>query len=250
MSIKLMSLVWENGPTSSTDRFVLLALADNANDQGRCWPSYQTIAAKCAMSRRTVINTVERLIAAGYISRRGRGDGHRQTSNEYILNAAKLSTVVIDVHRGSEADSLPVVNDDHWGGEQDSPGVVNDVHRGSDRRSPDPSMNLLPEPPMNHQQKQQQATVCEVATAAAWDGNGMGEEVLEIMRDYGVALNETTKGLLDLEPDYVEAHLSWAQRHDEKAGLAIRRILDGDPAPGQRNLRPYIPPEWADVVNR
>jgi len=53
MSIKLMDKAWESGYDTGA-KFVLLALCDNANDQGVCWPSIPTIARKCGMSERSV----------------------------------------------------------------------------------------------------------------------------------------------------------------------------------------------------
>ena len=47
MSIKLMSLVWElsqvNSEINRDDKFLLLALADHANDDGECYPSLSKI---------------------------------------------------------------------------------------------------------------------------------------------------------------------------------------------------------------
>lgn len=72
----------------------------------------------------------------------------------------------------------------------------------------------------------------------------------DVLKHYGVAINATTKQLLKLEPDYVAAHLDAAIQQEEKVGLAIRRMLDGDPAP-EPSLPPNtyrIPPGWEDVI--
>jgi DNA-binding MarR family transcriptional regulator len=55
---------------SHTDKLVLLALADNANDQGECYPSLTMIAEKCEMSRRTVAYSISRLSTAGHVSKK------------------------------------------------------------------------------------------------------------------------------------------------------------------------------------
>lgn len=39
MSIKIMSSIWESGPSDMGERFVLLAIADHANDDGLAYPS-------------------------------------------------------------------------------------------------------------------------------------------------------------------------------------------------------------------
>lgn len=54
MSIRIMTQVWAADLDSATQKIVLLALADNANDEGWCWPAIGTIAKKCSLSDRTV----------------------------------------------------------------------------------------------------------------------------------------------------------------------------------------------------
>ena len=67
MSIKVMSQVWENGPAKTTDRFVLLALADYANDEGQCWPSIAGIARKTCLTERGVQKCIRRLESEGWL---------------------------------------------------------------------------------------------------------------------------------------------------------------------------------------
>ena len=77
--------------------------------------------------------------------------------------------------------------------------------------------------------------------------------VMPVLKEFGIAINKTTRPLLDYDAAYVEAHLLAAARREEKPGLAIRRILDGDEVPrrpGERSAKQYIPPELADVINR
>lgn len=68
MSIRIMSAVWEIDLPDS-EKLVLLALADCANDEGHCWPSMKTLANKCSKSDRTVQATIKRLVEAGHLSR-------------------------------------------------------------------------------------------------------------------------------------------------------------------------------------
>lgn len=70
-----MTLVWQmNLPDSQ--KLVLLALADCANDEGHCWPSIATLAKKCTRSERTVQGVIRQLEDAGHLTRqevRGKG---------------------------------------------------------------------------------------------------------------------------------------------------------------------------------
>lgn len=77
MSIKLMTAVWERTDISSTQKLVLLALADWANDDGLCWPSIATIATKSSLKMRAVQMTIRSLEDAGFVMREevvGRGN--------------------------------------------------------------------------------------------------------------------------------------------------------------------------------
>lgn len=67
MSIKLMSAIWDNGPDKQAERFVLLALADYANDKGECWPSVVTVAKKTCLSERGVRLVLRALEAGGWL---------------------------------------------------------------------------------------------------------------------------------------------------------------------------------------
>jgi len=81
MSIKIMAQVFALPEPTGSARLVLLALADNANDAGICWPGMSTIASKAAVSRSTVIRMVAELEQAGFIERIRRPN----TSNMYKI---------------------------------------------------------------------------------------------------------------------------------------------------------------------
>lgn len=71
---------------SSGQKLVLIKLADNANDEGYCWPSYQYIADHCGMNRRTVIRYVKALEKKGVLSvERRRKDNESNHSNMFKL---------------------------------------------------------------------------------------------------------------------------------------------------------------------
>jgi hypothetical protein len=69
MSIKLMTAVWERADLSSTQKLVLLALADWANDEGLCWPSINRLAVKASLTSRGVQKSIRSLEDMGFIRR-------------------------------------------------------------------------------------------------------------------------------------------------------------------------------------
>lgn len=53
-----------------SQKIVLLALADCANDEGHCWPSMATLARKCSKGERTVQGVIKQLVDDGHLTRR------------------------------------------------------------------------------------------------------------------------------------------------------------------------------------
>lgn len=53
----------------TTQKFVLVALCDSANDQGECYPSVPVLAEKCSLSERAVQTAVSVLEGFGYVRR-------------------------------------------------------------------------------------------------------------------------------------------------------------------------------------
>ena len=90
MSIGLMGLVFEDQDLHSNEKLVLLALADNANDEGICYPSLSTLQVKTSLSRPTVSKMLKKLEAKDYLFgvNRSRKKGGR-SSNMYLLFPAK-----------------------------------------------------------------------------------------------------------------------------------------------------------------
>ena len=58
MSVRIMTQVWEKSQHKGSELLLLLAIADNANDQGLAYPSTKTLAKKTRLS----IRQVQRLI--------------------------------------------------------------------------------------------------------------------------------------------------------------------------------------------
>lgn len=66
-------------PFSSTERLVLLALANHANLAGQCWPGQKLLAEETGFTPRTVLSALGSLSIKGFIVRepRRRRDGYR-----------------------------------------------------------------------------------------------------------------------------------------------------------------------------
>lgn len=80
-----MNWAWEQ-QLPPVPKLILMALADNADDHGYCWPKLKTIAAKCSTSERTIQRTIKTLLTAGMLKKDARFDANgRQVSNGYTL---------------------------------------------------------------------------------------------------------------------------------------------------------------------
>lgn len=81
MSIKMMTEAFKTF-LSPTRKFVLIALCDNADDDGDCYPSVKTICNKTCLCERTVQNALNYLEEQKFIKRIAR-PSH---SNCYLIN--------------------------------------------------------------------------------------------------------------------------------------------------------------------
>ncbi|MBJ7550769.1 helix-turn-helix domain-containing protein [Marinomonas ostreistagni] len=96
MSMELMVKAMKTKVGNPLRKLVLLKLADNASDQGECWPSYQYIADQCEISRRAVVGHINALIETGVLSKTLRKGEKGNSSNVYLLNFHLLKPVYND----------------------------------------------------------------------------------------------------------------------------------------------------------
>ena len=115
MSMRLMVQAMNCEVGNPARKLVLLKLADNANDDGICFPSYQYIADKCEMSKRSAISHIDDLIKMGFVTKKARKnkDG---------------SSAILHLEQGSEKSAL--------GGENISLGSENFALGGSEKSAP------------------------------------------------------------------------------------------------------------------
>ncbi len=81
-----MSACWPLQGMSPAQKAVLISLADQANDQGVCWPAVDSIATRCCLSKRAVQQAIKWLRGAGIVSveeRQGRSTMYSVTPAAY-----------------------------------------------------------------------------------------------------------------------------------------------------------------------
>ena len=87
MSIDLMTRVWWRQDLDPSEKLVMLALADRADDEdGVCWYAVDTLARKTSLQRRSVQRIIARLVDHGLLRKRHRHD----RSNYYIIPVDKF----------------------------------------------------------------------------------------------------------------------------------------------------------------
>lgn len=68
MSYVFTTIAWQ-APLRTAAKFVLVSLADQANDDGYCWPSVAKLSIRTALSERAVQGALAELVDAGYLVR-------------------------------------------------------------------------------------------------------------------------------------------------------------------------------------
>lgn len=121
MSTILMSACWPLQGMSATQKAVLISLADNANDEGVCWPSVPRIASRTCLSDRAVQSAIKWLCEANLLAVKARNG----RSTMYTLTPEAYSPPN-EVH--PEPDSPAP--------EGDAPQPPNEVHHTPEPRSP------------------------------------------------------------------------------------------------------------------
>ena len=132
MSISAINWAFQQKTGSPASKLVLIKLADNANDEGRCYPSLAYIAKHCEMHRATVIRHISALSERGFVDVEHRSVEGAKIPNVYHL---KMQPLVADCDQGSRTLR---------------PGVVADCDQGSRtlrhrtviEPSVEPSLNL------------------------------------------------------------------------------------------------------------
>lgn len=146
MSTIIMSQCWPLQGLSVTQKAVLISLADQANDDGVCWPAVGTIAARCCMSARAVRTAMDHLEAVGLLTR----DRRFNSSTVYKVTPASFDKAAAPSKAGRKAGKAGTAPGagaaPHAGG---APAAGGDApYAGGD--APGAGLGVRPVPPNRH----------------------------------------------------------------------------------------------------
>ncbi|HGM5443499.1 TPA: helix-turn-helix domain-containing protein [Stenotrophomonas maltophilia] len=146
MSTIIMSQCWPLQGLSVTQKAVLISLADQANDDGVCWPAVGTIAARCCMSARAVRTAMDHLEAVGLLTR----DRRFNSSTVYKVTPANFDKAAAPSKAGrkaGKAGTAPGAGDaPHAGG---APAAGGGAPR-AEGDAPGAGLGVRPVPPNRH----------------------------------------------------------------------------------------------------
>lgn len=112
MSVSLMAYAWRMPCDNLSTKLILLKLADHANDDGVCWPSWGHLTKHTGCSRATVARSLNELEQMGIITRESR----LGTSNVYNLHEEvmkKRTPPDMRSHQGKGYQDKTPIDQDH-----------------------------------------------------------------------------------------------------------------------------------------
>ena len=191
MSIKVMNWVWDHSPAKGTELLMLLAIADNAADDGsNAFPSVSTLARKTRLDERTVQRIIRKLASQEQLHVDERGG--RQSNRYTVLMREELSTP--PAKRRSRQNAT--------GGVEAAPGVA-------ELRHPSPGTAVSPEPPSTPLET---SSTAEGSPTGAEEGKSI-EDIDAVLDGLGPAWQLTPKQRQRLAPKVVEALAAgWSAR--------------------------------------
>ncbi|WP_102945692.1 helix-turn-helix domain-containing protein [Stenotrophomonas sp. VV52] len=146
MSTIIMSSCWPLQGLSVTQKAVLISLADQANDEGVCWPAIATIGKRCCMSARAVRTAMDHLEAVGILTRERRFN----SSNVYVVTPAKFNAAAVAPKgkrkTGRAGDAPGAGAAPHAGGAPDAGGTA----PGAGGEARGAGLEVRPVPPNRH----------------------------------------------------------------------------------------------------
>ncbi|EEW77741.1 TPA: helix-turn-helix domain-containing protein [Haemophilus influenzae] len=199
MSVELMTKAFKSKTGNPLTKLVLVKLADNANDDGVCYPSYKRIAIQCEVSRPTAISHVKKLEAMKYLSIRERKTENGNATNVYILHPENWE----EVEPFTSKPALPpLVNELNQPSKPALPPLVNELN-------PEPSI----EPSDNHHIKK---TTQKSESEMLLEQFGITGQ---LAKDF-IAHRKTKRGAIS------ETQLNRLQKQADKAGISICEAVE------------------------
>ena len=148
MSIEIMSLVFK-AAIPTTQKFVLIAIADHCNSEGKGWPSIQRIAAHTSLQTRTVYRAIHDLESWGILSK---NHNPHSKSTLYTINKTVLLKPLTNGQMTHDH-----LTDDHPDTRSGVP-LTHD-HPTPDTRSPTPLTDDHPNHNTNHKEPSKEPLV-------------------------------------------------------------------------------------------
>lgn len=182
MSFTLVAKVMNTKVGSPIKKIILIKLADQSCDRGISWPSYETIATACEVSRRSVIDHIKELEKQGFLHIEKRYDhgAGKNFSNRYhlTLEGGSANPALVQMSaKGSERAAL-----------------------GSERAAPEPIKEPTKEP----------------------INKPVGEKEKKNSQSQPISKSSAKKAKFDpssfLTPSFIDKEL-WAAYHDMRASL-------------------------------
>lgn len=131
MSIHALNWAFEQQVGPSSTKFILVCMANYANESFEAYPSIATICRLTSLDRKTVITGLARLVRRGFIADTGRRVGATRTIPVYKFNSAKNGTIPKTEQSQNSVEAVPFFP-------TSSPVFP---HKQSQKRDTDPSGN-------------------------------------------------------------------------------------------------------------
>ena len=100
-----MSAIFESRTLGPTERLIMLALADHADDDGRCYPSILRLCERTGLSERAVQTNVKALSEKGYL--RVIVGGGKGNANVYFVSPNPAAQTPYQMHPAADAPQTP-----------------------------------------------------------------------------------------------------------------------------------------------
>ena len=173
MSTIIMAACWPLEGMSPSQKSVLISLADQASDDGVCWPGVGTIAKRTCLSERAVQDALAWLQTVGLIFRTYRAN----TSTSYTISPSRFDLSKAPAARGRSkargADGAPGANGAPPA--DGAPGGANGAPGGADGAPPGVQM-AHPNHQLNHQGTAIEPLQPAAPTATKVKAEPVGEE--------------------------------------------------------------------------